>query len=475
MKIRAWKWKILSLVLLCISLGLALNLLLTRTNLLLVQYELGSKDRELAKREAEIDIRDGKLRIYEIEVGEPKTNTYGRPEFSGEKDGPFEIWKETVSTNLEVETLHSKSEYYRYYNRTIYELYRFREEHGSLTVDPATNSGPRFRPGIPVPWLDAQSNSYNCTIELRVSESAEIDPLTRTYHFHNQSASAYGNWLPKAPIRQENGFKVFEVSFSIYVPHERHGLVLEPGFHPAQLFRLSLPEPLKTNGWSDWKSPDCIEMTNTAAAYRRDLDAGCHSTSLPANHYEVRYKIEAIYHGPEAKETHAQRVLRRVWMTFLDAAKMSLVSWTVFVAVWVFVYWMDQPLGWARMQIKRAIVGIRSGGTSQVSKAFDLCGSCPSCGHLFGRNYRFWSLKIFPNVTCPSCNRSLKPNVKWTVFFLSPLGFVVGVLCWMALDCSVGWVVPLLAFAGCFVVSYIFGPYITKYETSTPEDPKEKI
>jgi hypothetical protein len=461
MKTVLWKWKILSLILLCTGLVLSFKLLLTNWSLRLAKSDLWVKNQDLAKRDAQIDIRDGNLRVYEIELTQAKTNFHRRAEFSGEKDGPFEVWTEIFSTNVDEELLDSRSNYFHAYNRSIYELYQLREKYGSLRVPPTTND-PKGHPRVPwrPPWTDAQTNTYTLIVELRISKSAKIDPLTRTYQFGSRVSWTNGDWLPRKPIREEDGFKIFKYSFYSIAPHTRYEFVVEPGFHPAPIFRLLIAELPKTNEWTDWKPPDCIELTNATAAYQRDLDSDCSSTVSASNHYELRYKTKAEYSGPHKKESP----VNHIWLTFLEAAKLSLLLWAVFIGGWVFIYWMDQPIGWGRKQIKRIFRDIVSGNFPRIFAALSPSGVCSSCGHRFNRSSLFWRFKPFSNRFCPNCHEVLKKNRKWSYFFSFLSAIPVGVLFWMALDDSVGWIPVALATIVCFSIGYIITPYVTKFE-----------
>jgi hypothetical protein len=55
---------------------------------------------------------------------------------------------------------------------------------------------------------------------------------------------------------------------------------------------LPLPEQPKPTGWTAWKKPDYLEKSDAMWTFMHDLKEHDRSTNIPADCFELRYKIE---------------------------------------------------------------------------------------------------------------------------------------------------------------------------------------
>jgi hypothetical protein len=254
----ARKWKILCLLLFLANLAMAYWLFNTNLDLRSSEREESSGKIELAKNAAEIDFLNGRLCIFEVQLIPPEslgTNKYGKG-FTGQKEGPFELWHVIMNSTADRPYLETKMEYYNAYNIRMDSMYLNKDIPKSSP--PGVPGPPYFRGGIPVPPWDSHSNFYNCSVEMRVSGTVRLDPLTKYLIVHEKSTVAAYNWLTKKPLPEENSFKVRESSFTILPQLGSQEVVVEPGYHPAQIFRLRFPSPLKAMDWNAWQNPDYV-------------------------------------------------------------------------------------------------------------------------------------------------------------------------------------------------------------------------
>lgn len=454
------KWKILCLVLLVANLAMAYWLFVTKLYLDASASVAAFQKIKLAECSAEIDFRKDLLRIFEIKPIPPEslgTNSYGKS-FTGQKEGPFELWQITVNATEGKDYLRRQSEYYNAYNEYMDGLYQDKNSPYSFSV--ATNwSLFRSRVGyIAAPELDAQSNFYNCSLQMRMPENVRLDPLAKSYIVHDRSEAAASRWFRRSLIREEGGYKVFKDSFTIFPQFGRQEIVVQPGYHPAQVFHLSLPSPLKAMDWTAWHLPDYIESSNTIAAYKHDLDPKFHSISLPPDCFQIRYKIEAINHARTPTETSMQRM----WKTIFEIARRCIMLWILFLTGWFFIEWMNKPTASDKRKIKNLSA---SAGDSRLKPLFrHSLVVCPFCARqLIRRNYWSWSLHNDQS-RCPGCHQRLRVVRRQAYFWAILLAIPVGSLALMAVESSISWSLVVLAIPVSMACFYALSPYIFRFD-----------
>jgi hypothetical protein len=131
--------------------------------------------------------------------------------------------------------------------------------------------------------------SHHLTFELRAPKKLEFDPDTKIELVTDESASSTP--LNRIKKRMETEYIVLNDSWLIS-PASRYALMVKPKSGRASVFKLPLPEQPKPTEWTAWKKPDYLEKSDAMWTFMHDLKEHDRSTSIPADCFELRYKIE---------------------------------------------------------------------------------------------------------------------------------------------------------------------------------------
>jgi hypothetical protein len=127
--------------------------------------------------------------------------------------------------------------------------------------------------------------------EVRVPKGVKVDGLTAVDVVTDQGMS--GTRVRLMKHREEEGFNVYATSSLMEPGERRHAIVIQPdsGPKPEQVFVLSIPKTPKPADWSKWQPPSYIESENAAWSFMHGLKGQNRSTNIPADSFEVRYRI----------------------------------------------------------------------------------------------------------------------------------------------------------------------------------------
>ena len=128
---------------------------------------------------------------------------------------------------------------------------------------------------------------HTFVFELRVPKGATNDPSMSVELATEEGSSATD--LVDTKQREEEGFRVFQHSFLLF-ENKRRALIVGP--QPCQVFQLSIPEHPKPKDWTEWRRPDYLAKGDAGWDFIYNQNKQSRSTNLPANCFQVRYKIE---------------------------------------------------------------------------------------------------------------------------------------------------------------------------------------
>jgi hypothetical protein len=145
--------------------------------------------------------------------------------------------------------------------------------------------------------------------QLRVPKSAAPDPKeTRVSLASHRGETAYYLWGYNQKEQKEGaGFVIFEPDHFLLLkePDNRRALII--GTSPAQVFLLSFPSNPKAGDWSQWRRPDFLATGDVGWAFIYNQNPHGVSTNIPANAFELRYKIQMTDLGPSYETLMKQK------------------------------------------------------------------------------------------------------------------------------------------------------------------------
>ena len=136
-------------------------------------------------------------------------------------------------------------------------------------------------------------------VELRAPDTVEFSHAAVEFVGEHTSA---GTPLIQTKQRLEGSTNVFSTSFIIYTSlykERRFAVIASPDGSRrsmSQVFRLAIGRNPNPTNWSEWRLPDYLENSKDASSnFMDDQKSPDHSTNIPKNSFEMRFKIEASH------------------------------------------------------------------------------------------------------------------------------------------------------------------------------------
>ena len=130
-------------------------------------------------------------------------------------------------------------------------------------------------------------NPSEITFEVRCPATVEITAETR---FQFVTDGSIGSLMPSAERRQENYIE-FTVSDLAFRGERRRAFIVAANGKSSQVFPLSVPTTPQARDWTIWRRPAYTETSDAAWTFMHDLKDHSRSTNVPANCFELRYRV----------------------------------------------------------------------------------------------------------------------------------------------------------------------------------------
>lgn len=105
--------------------------------------------------------------------------------------------------------------------------------------------------------------------------------------------------IQSTPVKPSMGkpageFWTYAEAKLIFDGYGHYAIVAERSTHPGEVFVLPFVKSPKAMDWTEWRDPDyadSAEHGRTSMNFMYDGPAGAHSSMLPADHFQVRYRV----------------------------------------------------------------------------------------------------------------------------------------------------------------------------------------